>query len=377
MSDTRPRIALVTDAIFPYHHGGKEIRTYELSRRLGRHADVHVYTMKWWPGPRTRTDEGVTYHAVMPRLPLYRRGRRSIVQALAFGIACSGLAFARFDALEADHMPYWQLFPLWLITRIRRKRFVVTWHECWGREYWRTYLGRSGVVGWWLERLAMRLPDAIIAASPSTAARLVEMLGPDTPVTVAPNGIDLAFVRSVPAALEPHDVVCVGRLMAHKRVDVLIEAVARLRDAGRRVSLRVIGNGPERERLEAQAKALGVEQQVRLGPPISTQAELFAELKASRAFVFPSDREGFGIAALEALAAGLPVITTSAPHNMAQHLVRRSLRGVVCEPGVDHLAEAISVMLSNGAGHRPDTDVWLDEFDWDSIAERFAAVVLG
>ena len=44
-------VALVSDAIYPYFRGGKELRYHELSTRLSQRADVHVFTMKWWDGP--------------------------------------------------------------------------------------------------------------------------------------------------------------------------------------------------------------------------------------------------------------------------------------------------------------------------------------
>jgi glycosyltransferase involved in cell wall biosynthesis len=107
---------------------------------------------------------------------------------------------------------------------------------------------------------------------------------------------------------------------------------------------------------------------------------LFSELKGAKAFVFPSHREGFGIAALEALACGLPVITTSAPDNMAQHLVSRSIKGIVCEPTVECLTDAIRTVLANGHaenGHAENGhERWLEEYDWDAIAARVAGVVL-
>ena len=176
MPDRRRRIALVTDAIGPYHHGGKEQRYLQLAPRLAAKADVHVYTMKWWQGPRVRRHDGVTYHAISPRIALYAGTRRSIVEAVVFALCCLRLVTARFDVLEADHMPYIPLFTLKLVAVVRRRRLVVTWHECWGPNYWRTYLGLAGRFGWMLESLAMRLPDTIIAASPQTGARLQEML---------------------------------------------------------------------------------------------------------------------------------------------------------------------------------------------------------
>ena len=58
-SRMRPVIALVVDAIFPYHFGGREIRYFELTQRLADRATIHVYTMNWWRGPRTISDRGI------------------------------------------------------------------------------------------------------------------------------------------------------------------------------------------------------------------------------------------------------------------------------------------------------------------------------
>src|SRR5215469_9540599 len=136
-----PIVALVSDAIFPYHRGGKEIRYHELSRRLALRAEVHLYTMHWWDGPRVRRDEAITLHAISRLLPLYAHNRRSIRQAIIFAFACMRLLVNRFDVLEADHMPYLQILVLRFVATLKRKRLVVTWHEVWGQSYWRRYLG--------------------------------------------------------------------------------------------------------------------------------------------------------------------------------------------------------------------------------------------
>ena len=193
---SRPVIALVSDSIFPYHRGGKELRYHELARRLARHAEVDVYTMGWW-GAGERRRPGCPISRRLP-LALYRGDRRSAWQAVVFAFGCLRLARRRFDVVEADHMPYLQLFPLRAITALRRRRLVVTWHEVWGPAYWRVYMGRRGRLGWWIERAAMRLPDEIIAASEETGRRLRRHLGPRARVTVAPNGIDLDAVRAAP-----------------------------------------------------------------------------------------------------------------------------------------------------------------------------------
>ena len=187
MTERRKVIALVTDAIGPYHRGGKERRYLELAHRLANRAEVHVYTMNWWRGGAIRHDRGVTYHAISPLLPLYSGPRRSIRQAVVFAVCCLRLLFVRFDVIEADHMPYLQLLTLRLIATLRRRRLVVTWHECWGPDIGAAYLGRAGAVGWFFERVAMRLPDTIIADLPQTAERLRE-LGCRVPIVVSPSG---------------------------------------------------------------------------------------------------------------------------------------------------------------------------------------------
>jgi glycosyltransferase involved in cell wall biosynthesis len=383
VASRKQTVALVTDAIFPYHRGGKEVRYREIAHRLTGHADVHVYTMKWWPGARDHTEGDVTFHGFAPYLPLYSGERRSIRQALVFAASCLRMLTKRFDVLEADHMPYFQLFPLRLVATLRRKRFVVTWHEHWGPDYWREYLGAPGVVGWWFERAAMRLPDAIIAASAETAERLREHVGDRVPVTVAPNGVDLDLVEEAPAAVDRTDLVVVGRMLEHKRIDMLLDAVALLRADGHAVTCRVIGDGPEREALHAQAAELGIADAVDFRHDVDDQPDLYGLLKAGSVFAFPSEREGFGIAVLEALACGLPVVTTAAPDNLAQHLIAGSDRGLVSAPDASSFAAALLSALEerdalgpDGPGFSDARDAWLRGFDWNSITDRVAEAML-
>ncbi|MGE4178043.1 MAG: glycosyltransferase family 4 protein [Thermoleophilia bacterium] len=373
----RPVIALVSDSVWPYHRGGKEARYHALVPRLARAADVDVYTMAWW-GPGERTAGGATYRAVCRRHDLYDGERRSVRQALAFAAGCLRLATRRFDVIEADHMPYLQLFPLRAVATVRRRRLVVTWHEVWGPAYWRRYLGRRGRIAWWIERAAMRLPDEVLAASDETARRLRAHLGAGARVTVAPNGVDLDAVRRVAAAPGAVDVVVVGRLLAHKRVDMLIDALALLRARGRPVTARVVGSGPELARLRARAVARGVAGQVEFLTGVQGQEAVYALMKAARVFAFPSEREGFGIAALEALACGLPVVTTSAPDNQAAPMVASSGRGAVCAPAAAPFADALEAALDAPAPQAVDPahDAWLAAYDWDAVSGCVIEAVL-
>jgi len=377
--DRVPVIAFVSDAILPYHHGGKELRIHQMTHRIAASAEVHVYTMKWWDGPRVRCEGGITFHALSRLIPLYSRDRRSLRQAALFACACSRLLTDRFDVLEADHIPYAQLFVLGLITRVRGKRLVATWHEVWGKKYWHEYLGRVGALAWWAEWLAVRMPDRIIAVSPETAERLRGVTRTKVPITVAPNGVDLEAIAAVPPDPVGTDLVVVGRLLGHKRIDLLLEALALLDAQGSPVTCRVIGDGPERVALQERAQALGIAGSVEFRHDVAEEKEVYALLKSARVFAFPSAREGFGLAVLEALACALPVVTTSAPDNMARHLVARSRRGTVCEPTAATFAAALKDALArfpaaSDGGKEPEA--WLTEYSAEAMAARVREALL-
>lgn len=373
-ADRRRVIALVCEVVLPYHHGGRELRYQELTRRLAEHADVHVYTMHWWNGPRVHQKNGVTFHAISRLIPLYVKQRRSVRQAFFFALSCIRLLRYDFDVLSADNIPFLQVFVLRLVTMLKRKRFVVTWHEVWGRSYWRQYLGIVGIAAWLIEVIAMRMPDHILAASPQTAERLRASLGRRGEISLAIHGIDLDKVSSVSPAPDHSDIAVVGRLMEHKRVDMLLDAVALLHADGLRVTCRVIGDGPERDALHRKAAALGIANAVNFRHDVSGQNDVYALLKAARVCVFPSAREGFGVGVVEALACGVPVVTTSTPDNLAQHIAARSERGTVCEPSAPAIADAVKVVLkeaeANDGPYIPES--WLREYSWDAVAHQVA-----
>ena len=89
------KIAIVSDAVYPYNIGGKEKRIYELTTRLAKKGhQVTIYTMKWWEGTRQHplgssvTHEGVRFEAISPLYPLYDGERRSIKEAIMFALNC-------------------------------------------------------------------------------------------------------------------------------------------------------------------------------------------------------------------------------------------------------------------------------------------------
>jgi glycosyltransferase involved in cell wall biosynthesis len=374
--EVKPVIALVSDAIYPYFRGGKELRYYELAGRLGRRADVHVFTMKWWDGASTLKTGNVTFHAVSRLHAMYAGDRRSFREALLFAVGCFRLLWFRFDVLETDQFPNVHILVLRVVTWLKRKPLTVTWHEVWGADYWSQYLGRTAKVASFVEWLTMRVPDRLIAASDQTAVRLRAIVGERASISVVPNGIDLDGIRSSYPDAARVDFVTVGRFLPHKNISVLLESIAMLHASGQPVTCRIIGDGPLRDELHAQAQRLGIGHALDFRHDIWEQKEVYSLMKAARVAVFPTEREGFGIAVLEAIACGLPVVTTSAPDNLAQYLVARTSAGVVSAPTALAITDAMRTLLARypdePAAVPADQDPWLADHGWDAAADRVA-----
>lgn len=368
------RIAIVSDAIFPYNNGGKETRIYELSTRLAASGhDVHIYTMHWWSDAGShRVENGVHLHAISPLYPLHAGERRSIRQGILFGLACFKLITAKFDVIDVDHMPYFPLFSVRIVTWLKRKPMYATWHEVWGRAYWKTYLGRLGIIGYVMEKLTVLLPNQIIAVSDMTAARLRKEMGVSNNLLTVYNGIDLNSIAKVRAASTKSDVLYAGRLLKHKNVDVLLRAVARLKRTRFDISCVIVGDGPQRLNLEKLAVKLGIEANVRFVGFLPENSQVYAYMKASSVFVLPSTREGFGISVIEANACGLPVVTIDAPANAARYLISTS-NGRLAKLTPASIATQIEVLLTSPVSVRSVKST-VKSYDWRTSATNLSLV---
>jgi glycosyltransferase involved in cell wall biosynthesis len=126
-------------------------------------------------------------------------------------------------------------------------------------------------------------------------------------------GIDLARFAYVsnksPPGPRPLRLLNVGRLVEIKGQDVLLNALARVRDRGVPFSLDIVGGGPLHDSLLALSQALGLGEQVRLHGA-KVEAFVREQLEAADVFVLPSRSEGLPVACIEALAVGTPTIAT-------------------------------------------------------------------
>lgn len=175
---------------------------------------------------------------------------------------------------------------------------------------WHCVLGRAGpVLGPAVRRWAGR--GAVLSAVSGFAAQGVRRAAKGEPVTVLPNGIDPAVWSGGPATgrSRPVRVVTASRLAPRKRIGALLEVVAAAHDrvGPGAMTLDLYGDGPLRPWLEARVRALGLSHVVRLRGRV-TRSRLAEAWADADVYLSPTRLEAFGIAALEARTAGLPVI---------------------------------------------------------------------
>jgi len=367
------KIAYVYDAVSPWVKGGAEKRIYELSRRLAaRGHEVHCYGMKWWPGEEEILREGVYLHGICPSMPLYSNGKRSIYQAAFFAVKLLSLR-TNCDVIDCQNFPYLSCFSAKLLSSHNGQKLFITWLEVWG-DYWREYLGERGRVGQAVEWAAARLTERNIAISERTR-RDLEWLGAKA-VQVLPSGIDWQEIMQVEPSAKQSDIIYVGRLVEHKNVEILIKALEIVKTDVTDVKAVIVGDGPEMGRLKSLVQELELEKNVEFCGFLEDYNEALALMKSSRVFATPSTREGFGIAALEANACGLPVVTIKHRMNAVMDLVTKET-GVICEPTPQSLAQAICRTMQERGGMRERCMEQARNYDWEEICKMAESAYRG
>ena len=203
-------------------------------------------------------------------------------------------------------------------------------------------------------RRVLRRASRIVVSSPNLAEHAEELRDFRHKCVVIPFGIDTARLqrtRGVAAGVAEiagrfpgRRILFVGRLVAYKGVDVLLRA---MRDVD--ATALIVGDGPLRASLEAQAAASGLTARVHFLGHLSDEA-VVAHLHACDVFVLPSvtRAETFGIVQLEAMACGKPVVSTNLPTGVPW-VNRHGVTGLVVEPGdASGLAAALNRLADEG-----------------------------
>jgi rhamnosyl/mannosyltransferase len=329
-------------------------------------------------------------HAYKTYLPETEGGIPAAIRSLAAMPECESLVLATRPPLaprrvlvdgvpveraaafgEALSLPLAPLFPL-ALRRAARQADLVALHTPFPLGDLGLLLAQGVplVVHWHADiirqRRAARLLSPLIRRTLARAARIVvshpgaadasPWLAPVAATcAVVPYGVDAeAWAALSPEeaaeaealrARHPRLVAALGRLVPYKGFEVLVEAMASV--DGTAV---IVGEGPEKPRLAARIAALGLAGHVLLAGGLP-RPRVKALLHAARVFAFPSvsPAEAFGIAQLEAMACGLPVVNTALP-TAVPGVARDGQEAITVPPGdAGALAVALSALLDSPA----------------------------
>jgi glycosyltransferase involved in cell wall biosynthesis len=206
------------------------------------------------------------------------------------------------------------------------------------------YAGLTGRLYRWADRLVRPLTTVTVCVSERerTAGLAAGTCDPERTVVI-PNAVDVAGARRLrPNGRQRPLIVSVGRLKAPKDFLTLVRALGKLpRDSFGAV---IVGEGPDRRRLEEEIELVGLGERVRLAGERRDVPELLAEADV---FALASASEGMPVSVLEAMAAGLPVVASRVGGLPEQ--VADGETGVLVEPGdPDDLARALARLLVDG-----------------------------
>jgi glycosyltransferase involved in cell wall biosynthesis len=199
-------------------------------------------------------------------------------------------------------------------------------------------------------RRTLAASDAHVAVSTDLARRARALHGFDGRIEVIPLGMPAPECRpqsraALGLARDAVYVTCVGRLVRRKNLGMLITAIERLGRGD--VHLLVIGDGPEKPRLMAQAEAAGLANRVQFRGFVPDELK-FQLLGAADIFALPSLHEAFGLVYLEAMHCGLPVVAAR-PGGQEDYLEEGRTGFLVPPEDLDGLVRSLAVLVEDPA----------------------------
>jgi glycosyltransferase involved in cell wall biosynthesis len=381
---------LVVSTAFPRDADDPTVKWLaEAIRRLrARGYAIEVFTSAYKGGGNTSLDgipihrfryffrkwENLTHEESAPD-----RMRRSLFYAIlpAFYLLFGSIAMWRLQRREQYdvvhvHWPLPHALFAWVARVARRKtRLIMQFYSIelrWVNE-------RIAILRGFLRR-AIRTADRVVAISTATGREVTALAGSDIPIEIIPYAVGMPEHKAL-----PHDtatVLYVGRLVERKGVAYLIDAAASL--PGARIV--IIGDGPEREALEARATERGVTDRVEFRGWV-TPGELDAAYSSATVFALPAvvdkrgDTEGLGMVLLEAMSYYVPVVTTAL--GGITDIVDNEKTGLIVPPNdSDALAVALRRLIDDRAlaaklGSAGEKMIEL-KFSWPRIIDQFSGL---
>jgi len=369
------KIAIVSDAIYPFTIGGSEIRNYEVARRLVKMGhEVHIYGAKLWEGKDNILLDGIKVHGVHKIDKLYNKNGKRKVEDYAFLAIklCNRLRKENFDVIDCVAFNPFNCLVCKYLSLRDKAHLVLTWHQYFGNYYF-GYFGRvKGMIAWILERVMSKLTSNNLAVSDKTRKDL-KGIGLKKNVAVIENGVDVGLIKCIKVKRKKYDFVFVGRLNYQKNLVLLIKSAQILKNEIKDFKICIVGDGADKEKLIDLTRKLGLKENFVFLGQIKDRRKVFEIMKESEVFVLPSYLEGFPLVIVEANACGLPLIITNHKWNGAKSYIKNMQNGLVVECNENDFAQAMNKLISDGKmrDRLSASGVNMSKgYDWDLISKK-------
>lgn len=346
----------------PWCGGGGALRDVEILRRFRPAWDRITVYVGDYPGFFAHERDGVRYESL-------GGGRSEPVSRALYALHANlRVLFDRADVVGNDVSAYAPLLAGLLLPR----RFYGVVHHRVGERY-RERFGWWGWLPWAVERLLHAGLRNVVTVN-GAVREAIRKVNPRARLFDSANGFDPALLELTPTVADPPFVLFVGRLDPFmKGLDVLVEAFAGIAGEHPEVRLVLAGRGAPHAvaDLERRARTAGVADRVEVRPNVD-EAEKRRLLAACLFFCSPSRFEGFGIAALEANAAGKAVLATDTD-GFRESLAPGKTAWLVPPGDVAALRGALARLVADPPLRRTmeaNARPWARRFTWDAIAER-------
>ncbi|HSY27875.1 MAG TPA: glycosyltransferase family 4 protein, partial [Burkholderiaceae bacterium] len=334
--DSRPlRIAIIYDCLYPHSIGGAERWYRSLAGRLRLRHKITYLTRTQWRSPMALdAPDGVEVIGLGAAAPLYNdAGRRRIDVPLRFAARVFMHLLrnrASYDVIHTCSFPYFPMIAASIVRKLGGPPIVVDWFEVWPRNYWRRYLGGNrGSIAALIQRLCITLTNSAITFSQANAKQL-QSNGYRGQLDILQGMYDAPLDLGEPNPIRQPQIVFVGRHISEKNVRAIPAAIAATLEAIPDLKCVIFGDGPERSNVIEAIRTAGLQQHIEC-PGFVPWETVDQALREAMCLLLPSEREGYGLAVIEAAARGTPSVVVRAGNNAATELIREGVNGYIAE----------------------------------------------
>lgn len=340
--------------------GGAEEHLHQIFGRMAeRGHDVSALTSGW---------SGAPSKAVLDGIQVTRSGSRYTFNLTAPAAAKEAFSGRSFDVVIEDLNKVPLFTPTW---GIEGRRLLLV-HHLFGGTAFQEANPLLATATWLMERPIPRAYRRVpcVAVSESTREDLISRGMAGDQIRVITNGVDLGMGDGAPERFSEPTILFLGRLKRYKRIDLILSALARLRDEGHILRLMIAGRGDDESRLRNLAESLSIADQVQFLGFVSDE-EKRRLFRRAWVHVLTSPKEGWGISVLEAAAEGTASVASDSPG--LRESVRHGETGLLVPHGnLGALADAIrqltSTPLRDEMGTRARAHA--EAYSWDAVTEE-------